>query len=95
MVYITYLAMPKEETLQITRYLHRQQTPKAFAQGPLAIPPLAAHSDSVKHVPLSPVFPWQPPLPNWTTVNSGRTAMLCQAMLKASGVLIAQRDSLE
>lgn len=50
-----------------------QQAPNPFAQGPLGVPPLCAHSEAAKQVPLSPVAPWQAWLLNCTRVNKDRT----------------------
>ena len=37
------------------KYLHVQHIPKDEAQVPLAVPPLAVHSEGVKQVPSTPV----------------------------------------
>ena len=54
-------------------YLQTQQTPKAEAQAPVATPPLAVHSASVKQTPMFPSVALHIPLLNLTIWNTLKT----------------------
>ena len=49
-----------------------QQTPKEEAQVPEAVPPLAVHSEDVKHVPLYPFEAPQAEFGNVTTLKTDK-----------------------
>ena len=59
--------------------LKTQQTPKLEAHVPEAVPPLAVHSDEVKHVPLYPLLAPQVELGKVTTLNTPNT-LLCLSL---------------